>query len=241
MTAPLPLSSKKKELCWREPTFDTIEELENNMLLNTRGRGVKLWGGDKVRKDGVATSAHWICVKDWERFKEHAVTKGLSMAGQTGMKEFYKFVLDPANQACGFTVVAQLMDTIQYERLSWRLLPLAGTILGALSGGDSYEGSKSGRAAAANMLPKQKSKILSGSKVCCATVFKHHTCVPVTQTFVHSSSEAGSQSASLGVSNAEGSNADEGEDDSITSASGLESRAIKKQISHAPSARCAVV
>eukprot|EP00966_Prymnesium_polylepis_P192994 4472915-Prymnesium_polylepis.1 len=77
-----------------------------------KGRGVKLFAGSKVIKDGVATSAHWVCASAWMSFEAHALENKLSTTGADGMAAFYTFVNDPQNNACSFTLVVQRMDEV---------------------------------------------------------------------------------------------------------------------------------
>ena len=250
-TGTLPVRSQAPTLAWRSPIVDSVNELENIMHLVSGGRPVKLFGGDKVRKNSIPTGAHWVCARDWERFKEYALVEKCPTSGEFGMRAFYRFVLNPANHACGFTLVAQLMDRVQEERLSWRLRPLA-SLLSEMEGGGVYEGTKAHRDSMAKALPKaSKSAQKSGSAVCCPTIFRPHAscCAPYQRTSAvstatdapstvtapwtatpsPSATEAATDSAALSSAC---------EEESITSAAGLQRGQNKKQFSHAPSARC---
>ena len=111
-------------LSWLKPVLSGVVELSSYMMLSSRGRHVKLFAGELVKNKGVPSSGHWICASDWNRFKEHADKETLPTTGTVGMIEFYRWVKETPC-SCGFTVVAQEMDEEQYERLSWRLHPLA--------------------------------------------------------------------------------------------------------------------
>ena len=64
------------------------------MLLqpDMKGRGVKLFAGSKVMKDGVVSSAHWVCASAWMRFEEAQRENKLPTSGSDAMKAFYTFV-----------------------------------------------------------------------------------------------------------------------------------------------------
>ena len=111
-------------MSWRQPALSTVTDVANQMLLCSRGRDVKLWGGELVKRNGVPSSGHWICGSDWEKFQVHAEKEALPSTGNVGMIEFYRWVKNTPG-SCGFTMVAQEFDMVQYGRLSWRLHPLA--------------------------------------------------------------------------------------------------------------------
>ena len=162
------------------------------------------------------------------------------MQGEFGLRNFYNFVLDPANNACGFTCVAQLMDKVQLDRLSWRLSPVA-SLLSNLNADELYQGTKTERerlSKAAKSDATVRSAVKSGEMVCCPTVFRAHSCCPpVASPPSATTAESVVGGASVGTV-APSSGCDE---ESLTSASGLQraqSKTREIRYSHAPSARC---
>ena len=213
---------------WCTPIVHSIEELEQNMLLNMKGRGLKLFGGETVKKDGVVTSGHWICYHDWDRFRPHALSKGIPTKGTDGMKAFYTFVRDDP-ECCGFTCVGQLMDETQYGRRSWRLHTLA-KVLEELGMEREYDGSATQRQLAVRKLPKTKPMSKMGVSVASPTIWRRHgdNCKPRSWK---------SPAVPCGIGTDQVSSSSLGDDESLTSATGLRQNLNKKQISHAPSSR----
>lgn len=225
---------EKKDLSsvqWLSPSTDSVVALEHQLRLSVQA--IKLFGdnGSKVvNSEGQYTSAHWVCAADWESFKGHSRVAGLSSKGRDGMLNFYRFVSDPGSSCCGFTVVGQLMDEMQRDRLSWRLHPLA-TIIDELDIADRYAGSKKSREAAAEKLPNLKKGALTKQKVCCPTIFRGHS-----PSCVLCAVKPGADSAQSAISECASSSIG-GEDESITSASGLKHVLGTKKLRHGPSAR----
>jgi hypothetical protein len=219
---------------WLTPRTESVVALEQQLLASSKNH-LKLFGegGGKVSgKAGVYTSGHWVCAADWERYKVHAQEKKLATSGRAGMVDFYNFVTAPGSSCCGFTVVGQLMDEMQLDRLSWRLHTLA-TILDELNIADRYAGSKETREAAVNKLPKQQSMPLTKQKVCCPTIFRGHSPSCVLCTIKPAAEHS---VTSEGASSVVG---DDESTTSITSASALNNDiALNKQYKHGPSARC---
>ena len=144
------------------------------------------------------------------------------------MKAFYTFVRDDP-ESCGFTSVGQLMDETQYDRMSWRLHPIA-SIFEELGLQHEYEGSRTLRLDAVSKLPKTKAMGKSGVCVACPTIWRPHgdKCPPcASKTSAVPSDKGIDQVSSSSVA----------DDDSLTSATGLRQQPMKKQISHAPSLR----
>ena len=225
---------EKKDLFpvqWLSPSTDSLVALEHQLRLSVQA--IKLFGdnGSKVvNSDGQHTSAHWVCAADWESFKAHSRAAGLSSKGRDGILNFYRFVSDPANSCCGFTVVGQLMDETQRDRLSWRIHPLA-IIIDELKIADRYDGSKKSREAVAERLPNLKKGALTKQKVCCPTIFRGHS-----PSCVLCAVKPGADSAHS--ANSECASSIGGEDESLTSASGLKhALGTKKPHRHGPSAR----
>lgn len=124
MAGTLPSKAEMTGMSWRQPLLPTVTDVYNQMMLCSRGRDVKLWRGELVKKKGLPSSGHWICGLDWEKFKEYAMKESLPCTGAVGMIEFYRWVKTTPG-CCGFTMVAQEMDEVQYLRMSWRLHPVA--------------------------------------------------------------------------------------------------------------------
>jgi hypothetical protein len=182
-----------------------------------------------------------VCGRDWDLFLLYAGSHAIPTHGNGALAAFYTFIHDPSNAAhvCGFTLLAQRMDEVQYRRYSWRSTPLS-KLIDKLGLADLYDGGEAQKRAieeelALNSTKKRDTK--SGNIVCCPTVFRAHKCpssclpvnmpkvAPVGVTPIEPSEAAAESSATGG-----------GDDESsVTSAAALALKPPKKQRTHAPS------